>query len=122
MYKTPFIPVRVLYWTSKTDYKEYIFDHSDDSGSNHIIKQSLYKDDTVETALNKIAAYFGKKEKFYAWSGNTSILFNVKQIFWKGYKVNPFNSTDTNSNELNEPIQYNYTNNIIDSINNILLL
>ena len=110
MYKTPFIPVRVLYWTSKTDYKEYIFDHSDDSGSNNIIKQTLYKDDTVETALNKIAAYFGKKEKFYAWSGNTSILFNVKQIFWKGYKVNPFNSTDTNSNELNEPILYNYTN------------
>jgi len=119
MYKTPFIPVKVLHWTSKTDYKEYIFDNTDESDSNNIIKQSLYKDDTIETALNKIAAYLGKKQKFYAWSGNNSILFKVKQIFWKGYKVNPFNSTDDSSNELNEPIQYDYTDKCLFSYSTV---
>ena len=119
MYKTPFIPVKVVHWTSKTEYKEYIFDHTNVTDTNNIIKQSLYKDDTTEVALNKIAAYLGQKQKFYAWSGNTSILFKVKQNYWKGYKVNPFQSGDQMSNEIKESIQYEYTNKCLFSYSTV---
>jgi hypothetical protein len=110
MHKTPFVPVKVLQWTSKTNYKEYIFDHTSTDDSEYVIKQALYRDDTIDTALNKISVYLEKKQAFYAWSGNNPIIFDIKNGTWKGYKVNPFLSTDQSSDELKEPILYEYKN------------
>lgn len=107
----PFEPVFVYRWYSKNKKILYVFDNTDTyEGDGVIIKQSIYKDDKVTDAINKIAVYIEPDEKYYSWIANKSLLFSIKKIYWKGFNINPFNSTDHDSQEINEPISYEFNN------------
>ena len=113
MYKQPFIPVKVYKWTSENENTLYTFNEE-----NGNIKETIYQDDTIENALNKITAFITKENnvKFYAWVSNKSLLFTITNKKWRGFHINPFKSSDHNSNEINESISYEYhTNNLFMS-------
>lgn len=112
MYKRPYIPVRVYVWTSSTKKSLYIFDTSDSSyEEEHIrIKENIYQDDTVKNALTKIGLYINNNldTDVYGWIKHKSLMFDIKNKIWKGYNVNPFLSTDIQSQLLQEPVDYDY--------------
>jgi hypothetical protein len=111
MNKNPFSPVTVIQWKSSSEKETFIF--TDDSMKSEqkgiLINEIIYKDDTIEMALNKIAAFISKKDNvsFYAWKNNP-ILFSIENKKWKGYHPNPFKSSDHSSKQLDEPITYEY--------------
>lgn len=118
MNNDPFSPVTVYRWKSISNKETYIFtENGIENQDKNIIKENIYKDDTVEIALNKIASFISKKDnqKYYAWTKTSSPLFTIEKKHWKGYRINPFESIDRESAELNEPIMYNY--NISDLFN-----
>lgn len=111
MNNDPFSPVTVHRWKSISNKETYIFTENEINGQDkNIVKETIYKDDTVDIALNKIASFISKKDnvKYYVWSNKTTPLFTIEKKHWKGYRINPFESTDRDSNELNESILYNY--------------
>jgi hypothetical protein len=100
------IPIKIYQWTSANDKNLFEFD------ADHI-NEVIYQDFTIEDAVNRIGIYIlnhlkRPAEPFYIWSGNQSLLFDIKDVKWKGYDVNPFNATDYNSAQLAEPISYVY--------------
>lgn len=114
MNKNPFTQVTVIKWKSSSEKETYIF--TDDSMKSEqegkVIKEIIFKDDTVEMAINKIAAFISKKDNvlFYAWK-TKPVRFSIENEKWKGYDVNPFKSSDHTSKQLNEPITYTYHTN-----------
>lgn len=119
----PLKPVKVTRWTSDTSFITYIFDTSSETkapkDNTIIISENIYQDDNIEYAINKIASYISKLDKkislpFYAWSKKESLLFDIEEIKWKGYNINPFKSKDRNSDELKNPITYQYKSGIFD--------
>jgi len=68
----------------------------------------IYKDDNLENALVKLAKSIENTNRFYAWKGNISLLFNFNEIKWNGYSPNPLEATDLKSKQLNDPVIYNY--------------
>lgn len=99
--------IKIYRWISDKETKVYIFNNEDDT-TNIILN-----DDTIEVAINKIAAFIAKDEgienfKHYAWNSKGPILFTIKRRYWNGYNINPYLSSDHNSQELNESIQYNF--------------
>ena len=107
MYKEPFSKVSVYRWKSKDEKILYTFDENSNTFD------TIFQDDTMELALNKIASFIKKEDnvKFYAWVYGKSLLFSVNDKKWKGYNVNPFKSSNRDSEELNEPITYTYHTN-----------
>jgi hypothetical protein len=125
----PLKSVKVTRWLSETSFITYIFDSSiEDSKDAIVIKENIYQDDNLEYAMNKIAYYISKTNKtiqmpFYVWSKTESLLFDIENIKWKGYNVNPFKSKDRNSDELKEPITYIYKSGLFDrSTMNIIFM
>ena len=116
MNKTPFTTVNVYRWKSDTEKILYTFNES--MGT---IKENIYQDDTIETALNKIASFITESDNvsFYAWVNKTPLLFNIKQNKWKGYNINPFKSQNQQSDSLKEPIEYSYNINDLFTYNKI---
>lgn len=113
MYAIPYRPIKVYLWTSASKPKLYIFDTLNNQyNEEHIlIKENIYQDDTIENVLNKIGIYINYKDNnIYAWT-DVPILFSVKNIKWDGYNTNPFKTKNNNSEQLNEPITYDYYNN-----------
>lgn len=116
------IPIKVIRWMSETSFKTYIFDTSNEFITNDditVIKENIYQDDNIEYAINKIVHFIRTLDKdvsksFYSWSKKEPILFDIEDIKWKGYNVNPFKSKDRNSEELKEPISYIYKNGLFN--------
>jgi hypothetical protein len=105
----------VYKWTSAIDKQLFIFDSdiADNALSENIIKERVYKDFTVEEAVNRIGLYIlnhlkKAPEPFYVWVNDKSVLFSIKDGKWRGYNINPFRATDHNSEQLDEPISYEY--------------
>ena len=111
MIKNPYTQITVVKWKSSSKQETFIFTDdslkSEQKGTN--IKEVIFKDDTTEVALNKIAAFISKKDNpsFYAWKTD-SLLFSIQNKIWKGYDVNPFKSSDHTSKQLDEPVTYDY--------------
>jgi hypothetical protein len=117
----PFLPVKVYRWTSGQKQQLFIFDESGGKSDGNrddgaiIIKETIYQDFTVESAVNRIGLYIlnhlkKEPEPFYIWTNDKSILFGIKDIKWDGYNVNPFKATDHKSDQLDEPVSYAYHN------------
>lgn len=104
----PYGHVKVYRWYSSEKSELYVFDgDSTYSGEGKIVKDTIYKDFTIEDAVARIGLYIENTPKFYAWTAGRSILFEPSGP-WKGYNVNPFKSYDHSSSELKEPVQYDY--------------
>lgn len=116
MNKSPFATVNVYRWKSDSEKILYTFDESIGT-----IKENIYQDDTIESALNKIASFITKSDNvsFYAWINKSPLLFTIKQNKWKGYHLNPFKSQNHQSDSLNEPIEYIYNVNDLFTHNKI---
>ena len=119
----PYIPIKVYRWYNKEKYKLYIFDKSSEIYKEGIkINENIFMDDNIEDALNKIALYIReydketiKKDLYYAWNGERSLSHKINKIKWKGYNVNPFISSNRDSDELKEDITYIFnTNELFD--------
>jgi hypothetical protein len=112
----PLKAVKVIRWISDTITKTYVFDTDvkqkyDDNII--VINEYIYQDDNIEYAINKIAYHISKIEDnitapFYCWVNKQNLLFDIESIKWSGYHINPFKSRDRDSEELKEPITYNY--------------
>ena len=104
-------PIYVKRWLSETNYRTYVFDTNKDNiyNSNYtIIPEYIFQDNNCEDAFNKIVYYILQKEKdielpFYFWD-KENLLYDIEEIKWSGYDVNPFKSKDRNSDSLKEPI------------------
>lgn len=113
MYETPYIPIKVYVWTSSKNKKLYIFDTS---GAKHsedhvLIQEDIYQDDNVENAVNRIGTSLQNSTEFdiYAWANNKPLWFSINSIKWNGYNVNPFKVSNVSSDQLKEPISYDFT-------------
>lgn len=113
-------PIYVYKWVKKvnsTEYIKYVFDTNKNNKYNTsiiVINENIYQDSSKEDAINKIAYYINRinggdaKNLYYTWVNNKSFLYDIENIIWKGYNVNPFKSTDRQSEEINETIQKYY--------------
>jgi hypothetical protein len=113
-------PIYVYKWINKvnsTEYIKYVFDTNKNNIYNKseiIIDENIYQDSSKEDAINKIAYHINKinggdaKNLYYTWVNNKSFLYDIENIIWEGYNVNPFKSTDRQSEEINETIQKYY--------------
>ena len=110
-------PIIVKRWVSEIKYIEYIFDNNVDNKYDNdviIIPEYIFQDDNKKDALNKIAYHIYNYEKknltfpYYCWDdiSKKSLLFDIKNIHWSGYNINPFKSKDKKSKQLDEPIEY----------------
>ena len=113
-------PIIVKRWMSENKYIEYIFDNNVNNKYKSdviVIPEYIFQDNNTKDALNKIAYYIYNYEKknnnilkfpYYCWDdkNNKPLLFDIKNIYWSGYNVNPFKSKDKNSKQLDEPIEY----------------
>jgi len=111
MYKSPRKIFKVIVWKSLNKKNVYVFDTSEKEYTNEIvIKKDIYNDDSIETVLSKIGIYITKNDKFqiYAWTKTNPILFSIKKPKWKGYNINPFLTSNLESEELKEPVDYEY--------------
>lgn len=109
--KQPYSLLKVYRWISLNEKQLYIFDiEGTYKGDGIVIKEAIFKDDNLETALNKIAVYIqqNNNNRFYTWNANESLLFNIDKPIWKGYNINPFKSSDHMSEELKESITYSF--------------
>jgi hypothetical protein len=104
-------PIIVKRWISETNYKIYVFDTNKDNKYNSsytIISEYIFQDNSCNEALSKIAYYIMEKEKdlqypYYFWDTD-NLLYDIEDIKWSGYNVNPFKSKDRSSETLKEPI------------------
>ena len=118
-------PIYVYKWVNKKenkkDYIEYVFDTNESNNYNksvNVIKENIYQDSSKEDAINKIAYYINRindkniavdvKNLYYTWINNEPFLYDIETITWKGYNVNPFKSSDRQSDEINETIKIYY--------------
>jgi len=111
-------PVYINKWVNTKDHTKYVFDTDENNiydASYIVIKENIYQDSSKEEAINKIAYYINKdsgnsndKTPYYAWNNNAPFLYDITTIIWKGYDVNPFKSSDRNSDEINETINIKY--------------
>jgi hypothetical protein len=113
-------PIIVKRWMSENKYIEYVFDINVNNKYKSdviVIPEYIFQDNNTKGALNKIAYYIYNYEKknnnilkfpYYCWDdkNNKPLLFDIKDIYWSGYNVNPFKSKDKNSKQLDEPIEY----------------
>lgn len=108
----PYKPLIVIRWITDTKKITYLFDSkSTNSNDMVLIKENIYQDDNLEYAINKIIQYIKATDKnitdkAYLWKGNKSLLFNIKNIKWSGYNINPFKSINRNSSEIDDKIEY----------------
>jgi hypothetical protein len=116
----PYKPLIVIRWITETDKIKYLFDSKSNKKNDMVlIKENIYQDDNLEYAINKIIQYIKATDKnitdkAYVWKGNKSILFNIKEIKWKGYNVNPFKSINRDSKELEKKIEYDYNTGLFE--------
>lgn len=104
-------PIYVKRWLSETNYITYVFDTNKTNiyKSNYIvINEYIFQDNNYEDAFNKIVYYILQKDKnielpFYFWDKD-NLLYDINNIKWSGYNINPFKSRDRNSESLKEPI------------------
>jgi len=117
----PFKQIKVYRWKSDTEKETYIF-NKDDTSSNKdneiIMSDIIYEDDNSEDALNKIALSIQNIKKtallpIYAWNKTKALSFNINAIKWSGYNINPYKSNNRKSNEINEPITYDFNTNVL---------
>ena len=121
-------PIIVKRWISENKYIKYIFDNNIGNIGNKykpddiVINQYIFQDNNIKEALNKIAYHIYNYENYenyknnskpltfpyYCWDETTEkpLLFEIKQIHWKGYDVNPLKSKDRTSKKLEESIEY----------------
>lgn len=113
----PFKLLNVYKWNSINDKKLYVFNEDE--------IPLIYLDDNIEDAINKIALSIKEKDSsvqfpFYAWTNQKSLLFKIDNVKWSGYNINPFKSTNRQSKELDESINYSFNSTELfnyDSIN-----
>lgn len=118
-------PIIVKRWISENKYIKYIFDNNSGNVGNKyksddiVINEYIFQDNNIKDALNKIAYYIYNYENnkkpqqplrfpYYCWDETSGkpLLFDIKDIYWKGYDVNPMKSKDRASNKLEESIEY----------------
>ena len=112
-------PIIVKRWVSEIKYIEYIFDNNVDNKYDNdviIIPEYIFQDDNKKDALNKIAYHIYNYEKknltfpYYCWDdiSKKSLLFDIKNIHWSGYNINPFKSKDKKdiTNEIYSSLHY----------------
>ncbi len=121
-------PVIVKRWISENKYIKYIFDNNTDNIGNKykpndiVINEYIFQDNNIKDALNKIAYHIYNYENnkkspqqpqqprfpYYCWDETLGkpLLFDIKEIYWKGYDVNPLKSKDRASKKLEESIEY----------------
>ena len=119
-------PIIVKRWISETNYKTYVFDTNKDNKYNSsytIISEYIFQDNSCNEALSKIAYFIMEKEKdlqypYYFWDTD-NLLYDIKDIKWSGYNINPFKSKDRSSETLKEPITISNNNGLFkrDNIN-----
>lgn len=113
----PYKELKVYYWKTETDKQEYIFNTDD---SKYPI---IYSDDSINDALNKIAFSIKNDMKnFYCWKDNKSLLFTIEKIKWDGYNVNPYKSINRTNDNINDPINYNYSNDLFGDYKSINII
>jgi hypothetical protein len=121
-------PIFVKRWVSENKYIEYVFDvnHKNNYKNTIVIKEYIFRDINIKEALDTIAYHIYNidsklgeniEHPYYFWSSSdnvdNSILFNIKNVLWKGYHQNPFKSRDRDSQQLKEPIEYVYNEGIL---------
>lgn len=112
--KLPFKQIKVYRWMSDNNKKIYIFNEQNDIKPEHIYIKDviIYNDDTIENAINKIGLAIKKNDggdfPIYAWTKEESLLFDIVNVKWSGYNINPFKSINRNSKEINETVSYDY--------------
>jgi len=118
-------PIIVKRWISENKYIKYIFDNNTGNIGNKyksddiVINEYIFQDNNIKDALNKIAYHIyiyenNKKPQqpptfpYYCWDEKSGkpLLFDIKEIYWKGYDVNPLKSKDRASKKLEESIEY----------------
>ena len=125
-------PIIVKRWISENKYIKYIFDNNIGNkykSDDIVINQYIFQDNNIKDALNKIAYHIYNYENnknsqqplrfpYYCWDETLGkpLLFDIKEIYWKGYDVNPLKSKDRTSKKLEESIEY--TNNDNDELFN----
>lgn len=105
-------PIFVKRWLNSSTFRTYVFNSDDNnkySEGSILIKGYIFQDNNYEDAFNKIAYYISQQDKdinypFYFWTDDENLMFDINEIKWKGYNINPFKSTDRNSELLKEPI------------------
>ena len=105
-------PIFVKRWLNSSTFRTYIFNSDDNnkySEGSILIKGYIFQDNNYEDSFNKIAYYISQQDKdinypFYFWKDDENLMFDINEIKWKGYNINPFKSTDRNSELLKEPI------------------
>ena len=122
-------PIFVKRWITENTYINYVFDINLNNNYTNtiIISEYIFRDVNINNILNKIAYHIFDYETkignnisypFYIWSSHNnidkSLMFNIKNILWKGYHPNPFKSNNRDSQLLKEPIEYEYTEDIFD--------
>ena len=127
-------PIFVKRWVAENNYIEYVFDNNPNNNYKNaiVLKDYIFRDINIKETLDKIAYHIFNYENknsgdilypYYFWSSinnvEKSLLFNIKKILWKGYHENPFKSHNRDSQQLKEPIEYLYNEDIlnIDKIN-----
>ena len=115
-------PIIVKRWISENKYIKYVFDNNTGNIGNIyksddiVINEYIFQDNNIKDALNKIAYHIYNYENnkkplkfpYYCWDEKSGkpLLFDIKQIYWKGYDVNPLKSKDRASKKLEESIEY----------------
>lgn len=117
-------PIIVKRWIDdEGNYKKYIFDtNTGNIGDKYnpndiVINEYIFQDNNIKEALDKIAYHIYKYENnnkkplvfpYYCWNEKSGkpLLFDIKNIYWNGYNVNPLKSKDRNSKKLEESIEY----------------
>lgn len=116
-------PVYVYKWVNSKQPIKYVFVPAGAadaaaaaaySPSIIVINEPIYQDSSKEDAMNKIAYYINNASggaaapatavPYYAWVNDEPFLFNISNIKWKGYNINPFKSTDRKANDIAAPI------------------
>ena len=118
-------PVYVYKWVNSKQPIKYVFVPAGaDPAANAaaaayspsiiVINEPIYQDSSKEDAMNKIAYYINNAASaaagaaaavpYYAWVNDEPFLFNISNIKWKGYNINPFKSTDRKANDIAAPI------------------
>jgi len=91
-------------------YKKIIVNNWIDKNKDNIKKYEIYayEDDNLENVISKIAKTINSTSRFYMWKGKKSLLFDIKEIIWDGYNINPILATDIDSKKIKEAIIYDY--------------
>jgi len=117
-------PIFVKRWLNDSTFKTYVFDNGTNKYDDNftIIKGYIFQDNNYEDSFNKIAFYLSQYDKdivypFYIWNDEENLMFDINEIKWKGYNINPFKSTDRNSELLKEPIDIKQKHKLLNLTN-----